>query len=63
MLSLTCKGFMDSKEQHEKCKGEFYLTAQSRNSTECTCDCGHINREELLKAYKRKVSRNESTAH
>ena len=54
---------MDSKEQHEKCKGEFYLTAQSRNIIECTCDCGHINREELLKAYKRKVSRNESTAH
>jgi len=63
MLSLTCQSFMGGKEQHEKCRGEFYLTAQSRNSTECTCNCEHINREELLKAYKRKVSRNESTAH
>ena len=54
---------MGGKEHHEKCRGEFYLTAQSRNHTECTCDCGHINREELLKDYKRKVSRNESISH
>ena len=24
---------MGGKEQHEKCRGEFYLTAQSRNPT------------------------------
>ena len=63
MFSLNCQSFMEGKEHHEKCRGEFYLTAQSRNPTECKCDCGHINREELLKAYKRTVSRNESTTH
>lgn len=63
MKSIHCGPIFGSPPSHQLCRGEFYLTAQqqaSNHPVQCDCDCGHINKQEASKNYKKK-NRIEST--